>query len=100
MLVHSVYFWLKPDLTSDAVEEFWTSVRSLLTIKTVRHGWVGVPANTPDRAVIDKSYTCALVLAFDDEAGHDEYQVDPIHEAFKTQGAPKWTRIQIYDAVG
>ncbi|MEP7269934.1 MAG: Dabb family protein [Acidobacteriota bacterium] len=100
MLVHSVYFWLKTDLTPESVEAFWTSVRSLLTINTVRHGWVGVPAETPDRPVIDKSYSCALVLAFDTEADHDSYQVDPVHDAFRNESHSRWSKIQIYDAVG
>ncbi len=100
MLVHSVYFWLKPDIAIEDREKFWASVRRLLTIKSVRHGWVGTPAVTADRPIIDKSYTCALVLAFDDEAGHDAYQVDPVHDAFRTDCHEYWSKIQIYDAVG
>lgn len=99
MLVHSVYFWLRPDLGSVEQEKFWTLVNRLLTIASVKHGWVGKPAQTEDRPVIDKSYSCALVLAFDDMAGHDEYQVDPVHDEFRTGCSGFWSKIQIYDAI-
>ena len=98
MLVHSVYFWLKTDLSNADQEKFWTSVRRLLTIGSVRHGWVGVPANTEERPIIDKSYSCALTLVFDDMAGHDSYQSDPVHDEFRTGCAGCWSKIQIYDA--
>jgi hypothetical protein len=99
MLVHSVYFWLRPDLSGVDQEKFWSSVRRLLTISSVKHGWVGKPADTEERAIIDKSYSCALVLAFDDLAGHDSYQVDPVHDEFRTGCNGLWSKIQIYDAV-
>ena len=98
MLVHSVYFWLREDLSSADQEKFWVSVRRLLTIQSVRHGWVGVPAETEERPIIDKSYSCALILAFDDMAGHDSYQSDPVHDEFRTGSAGFWSKIQIYDA--
>jgi hypothetical protein len=98
MVVHSVYFWLKSDLGSAEEQKFWTMVRALLTIKSVKHGWVGKPAETEDRPIIDKSYSCALVLAFDDMAGHDFYQVDPVHDEFRTGCHTFWSKIQIYDA--
>ena len=97
MFVHSVYFWLKPDLNEDDVARFWQGARSLTTIPSVKHGWAGTPANT-DRPIIDRSYTCALVVAFDDEAGHEEYQVHPVHDDFRRKCASLWSKIVIYDA--
>lgn len=99
MIVHSVYFWLKDDIEPTDREKFWTSVRSLLTIRSVQHGWVGTPAATEDRPIIDKSYTCALVLVFDDLAGHDVYQADPVHDSFRSGCHSYWSKIQIYDAI-
>ena len=57
MFVHSVYFWLKPDLTPTQRAQFWTGVRSLGDIPGVRSFFVGAPAST-DRPVIDRSYAC------------------------------------------
>ena len=98
MFVHSVYFWLKEDLTSEQQAQFWQGVNSLATIGTVRQAYVGRPAPT-DRPVIDHSYTCALILAFDDQAGHDLYQSDPVHDRFRDECSPLWSRVLIYDAL-
>ena len=98
MFVHSVYFWLKPDLTEEQRAKFWESVRSLTTIESVRQGFVGPPAST-DRPIIDRSYSCALIVIFDDDAGHDAYQVHPVHEKFREECGAFWSKILIYDAV-
>jgi hypothetical protein len=98
MFIHSVYFWLRDDLDSQQTQTFWERVNALTTIESVRHGYVGVPAST-DRPIIDRTYSCALVVAFDDEAGHDAYQVDPIHDRFRDECASFWHKIVIYDAV-
>lgn len=97
MLVHTVYFWLKRDLTADQVSLFEKGVKSLTTIKTVRQGFVGKPAGT-DRPVIDRSYSYALTVVFDDLAGHDSYQDDKIHRQFLADCGTFWARVQIYDA--
>lgn len=96
MLVHSVYFWLRDDLTSEEQQTFTSSLESLLTIPTVRHGFIGRPSAT-DRPVIDRSYSYGLVVVFDDMEGHDAYQVDPVHEAFKARCSSLWSSIRIYD---
>jgi hypothetical protein len=98
MLIHSVYFWLRPDLTEEETAHFWTRVRALTTIPSVRIGHVGTPAET-DRPVIDRSYSCMLLTIFDDMAGHDAYQVDPVHDQFRIECAPLWSRVLIYDAL-
>jgi Stress responsive A/B Barrel Domain len=98
MFVHSVYFWLNPDLTDADRAQFWNGVRSLTTIETVRHGFTGAPAST-DRPIIDRSYSCALIVMFDDRAGHEAYQVDPIHDKFREECASFWSKVLIYDAV-
>lgn len=98
MFIHVVYFWLREGLSPDEAAQFSAGVQSLLAIESVKHGWVGVPAAT-DRPVIDRSYSRALVVVFADEAGHDAYQVDPIHDRFRDECHHLWTRVQIYDSV-
>ena len=95
MFVHSVYFWLKPGLTDVEEEKFLGGVESLTRIRTVRYGWCGKPAAT-DRPVIDRSYSYGLIVAFDDAAGHDAYQADPVHEEFRGL-KDLWTQVKIYD---
>ena len=98
MFVHSVYFWLKPELTEEQRAKFWEGVRSLTTIESVRQGAVGTPAAT-DRPVIDSSYSCALIVSFDDDAGHDAYQDHPVHDKFREECATFWSKVLIYDAI-
>lgn len=97
MLIHSVYFWLKPELSSEQRAKFKKGLDSLASISTVDRIHVGVPATTPKRPLIDDSYSYALVLFFKDVAAHDAYQTDPIHDAFNDSCRGFWARVQIYD---
>ncbi|MGE0886276.1 MAG: Dabb family protein [Blastocatellales bacterium] len=98
MFIHSVYFWLKPELTENQRATFWKGVNSLTTVKSVRHGFVGTPAAT-DRPVIDRSYSCALIIICDDDAGHEAYQVDPVHDRFREECGEFWSKVLIYDSI-
>jgi Stress responsive A/B Barrel Domain len=98
MFVHAVYFWLKPDLNEADQAQFWAGVRSLGTIKSVKHCFIGTPAAT-DRPIIDRSYSCALTVVFAGDAEQEAYQVDPIHDAFRIECAHLWERILIYDSM-
>jgi hypothetical protein len=98
MFVHSVYFWLKPALTKEQQEQFWAGVRSLSAIASIKECFIGAPAAT-ERPIIDRSYSCALVVVFDDDAAHEAYQVDPLHDRFRAECANLWEKVLIYDAV-
>lgn len=98
MLVHTVYFWLKPELTAAQRADFRQGVESLGGIKAVKAIYVGTPAKTVKRPIIDDSYSVALTIVCADLAGHDAYQVDPLHLAFVERFKTFWIRVQIYDA--
>ena len=97
MFVHSVYFWLDPKLTATQHKTFVDRLHGLLAIPSVKWGFIGTPAAT-DRPIIDRTYSYKLITAFDDEKGHDEYQVHPVHDAFR-EIAKSWIKVVIYDAV-
>lgn len=97
MFAHSVYFWLRPDLNEDEIRQFRDGVTALKTIESVRFAFTGTPAPT-DRPIIDRSYSCALIVVFDDMAGHNFYQDHPIHDKFRIECASLWTKVLIYDA--
>lgn len=97
MLVHTVFFWLRPDLTPEQCAAFPGELKRLAAIASVRQGHVGVPAATGKRPVIDASYDFGLVTIFDGLAGHDDYQADPVHLDFLARCKTWWTRVQIYD---
>ena len=98
MLIHTVYFWLKPELTPAQRAEFRRAVETLGDIKAVEKFYVGTPAATERRPIIDASYDVAITVVCQDVAAHDAYQVDPIHLAFIERCKTFWTRLQIYDA--
>lgn len=98
MIIHCVYFWLKADLTADQRAEFQRGVGMLADIDAASAVWIGGPAETPQRPVVDASYDTALICMFPDVAAHDAYQDHPIHHAFIEQCRHLWERVQIYDS--
>ena len=97
MFMHSVYFWLKPDLSDADREAFVAGAKTLLEIPSVKFGFLGTPADT-DRPVIDRSYSYSLIVGFEDSLGHDEYQVHPLHDEFREDCEKYWAKVLIYDA--
>ena len=98
MLVHAVYFWLKPELSAEQRADFRRGVETLGGIKGVESVYIGAPAATERRPVIDTSYSVSLVVLCKNVAAHDAYQVDPIHLKFVERYKAFWTRVQIYDS--
>lgn len=98
MLVHTVVFWLKNDLSDRNKSTFFKEVATLGTISSVEDFHLGTPAETPKRPVIDDSYDCVLTVVLKDLAAHDQYQVDPIHRTFIAACSSFWERVVIYDA--
>lgn len=99
MLVHTVIFWLRPDLTPAQREAFrQEGLDSLRAIPTIESLHVGTPAAIPPRPVVDATFTYALTIIFADIAAHDAYQVHPLHRAFVDRFKANWERVQIYDA--
>ena len=98
MLVHTVYFWLKPELTAAQRADFRRGVESLGGIKAIDTLYVGTPAQTEKRPIIDDSYSVAITVVCKDVAAHDAYQVDPIHLVFVNSFKTYWNKVQIYDA--
>ena len=99
MFIHTVYFWLKDNLTEEQENEFIRGMNSLTTIESVHQGYTGVPADT-NREIIDRSYSHALILVFADQAAHDLYQTHPVHDRFRETCERFWRKVLIYDSVG
>ena len=98
MLVHTVFFWLKPGLSDADRQTFRKGLESLATIRSADQVYIGTPAATVKRPIIDTSYDFALTVILKDIPSHDAYQVDPIHKEFIKNCASMWARLQIYDA--
>jgi Stress responsive A/B Barrel Domain. len=98
MIIHSVFFWLKPELSDAERAQFFAGLETLRGIAVVQSLHIGRPAPIAPRPVLDATYTAALSITFADVSAHDAYQVDPIHKAFLEQFRPWFAKVQIYDA--
>ena len=98
MIIHSVYFWLRKDLTPAERELFDSEVRRLAKISYLERGYVGSPAATANRPVTDHSFDYSAALHFKSMDDHDFYQGPcPEHTRFVTTCKPLWERVIIYD---
>lgn len=97
MFVHVVNFWLKKDLTDAERQQFVDGVQKLGAIESLVTFNIGKPAAT-DRPVIDRSYDYCELTIFNDEAGHDIYQVHPLHLKFIDDCKHLWEKVLIYDS--
>ena len=98
MLIHSVFFWLKPDLTPAQRAHFRAEVKKLSAVRTIGSIYVGGPSKVAERSVTDRSFDLALTIVFKDGPAHDAYQVDPLHLAFVEGNKESWVRVQVYDS--
>lgn len=98
-LVHTVYFWFLDEVSGEEHANFYEELKKLKAIEQIRHGWIGVPAATEERGVIDNTYDYSITFVFDDEAAEHEYQVHPVHLEFIENNSHLWSNVVVYDAV-
>ena len=97
MLTHHVLFWLKADTTEEQKKSFRKGLESLEKVETIKSIYIGTAAPI-SRPVVDTTYTFSLLILFEDLAGHDVYQVHPIHKAFLDEFRGFFEKVVIYDA--
>lgn len=97
MLIHSVYFWFKPDADPALVARFEDGLQKLTAIPDIQAAHFGRPEATPKRPVIDDSYAWALIETFSDLAAHDRYQEHALHQQFLKEFSATWQKVQVYD---
>lgn len=97
MFYHNVYFYQTNPGNQEEAAALEKGIKTLGTIDTVRDFFVGtcVPS---DREVVDSTYAFHLMVKFDDKAGHDVYQTDPIHIDFINDCAHLWKTVKVYDS--
>ncbi len=99
MIIHHVFFWLKNPSSKEDLAKLLAGLQTLKNISTVRKIYIGVPAATEDRTVVDSSYSASELLFFDDLAGQETYQVDPVHQQFIADCSHLWEKVVVYDTV-
>ncbi len=98
-IIHYVFFWLKNPTSKEDFNKLIEGLRTLKKIETVRQTYIGMPALTEPRPVIDSSYSAAVLLFFDDLADQKTYQQHPVHQKFIKDCSQLWERILVYDTM-
>jgi hypothetical protein len=96
--VHTVFFWMKEDLSAEEAKFFEEGMDELGRIPSILSYKWGKPAGTP-RDVVDNSYTYAWIGEFASPEDQDAYQIDPLHKKFVEEAKDLWTKIQVYDTI-
>lgn len=99
-VVHTVFFWLKNQGNQADLEALYQGVKALTTIEEIQTAYIGTPADTKDRPVIDGSYDLSITFVFKDAADQDVYQIHPTHLKFVEEKKHLWERVVVYDAQG
>jgi hypothetical protein len=97
-MIHTVYFWLKPDVTAQEKQQLLDELNKLKAITSVQRAFIGPPAATEARTVVDNTYDYAFILWFEDVAAQEAYQIDPIHLAFVEKNQHLWVKVAVYDS--
>ena len=99
MLRHNVYFWLKMEVTEVQKKDFEKGlVKFLSSIKEIEKADIGIPARTPDREVIDKSFGYSIFVSFKSIEDHNIYQEHPAHKVFIDDFSSLWAEVKVYDS--
>lgn len=98
-LVHHVYFWLKEPKNEEHKKQLLKGLNKLIKVETIKMSHIGIPAGTENRDVVDHSYSVSYMAMFDNQAGQDAYQVDPIHLRFVEENKHLWNKVVVYDSV-
>ena len=97
MIIHHVFFWLKNSSSVDDRQKLIEGLETLEQISSVRKLYIGLPAATEDRSVVDSSYSVSELMHFSDLEGQKLYQDDPIHKKFIEKCSHLWERVLVYD---
>lgn len=96
-ILHSVFFYFQEDVDPAEAERQQAAVlQDLSQIGSVSKIWAGAPVGI-DRDVVDNTYTTSLHAIFEDRAGLDAYQTDPIHLNFLQTFRANWKSVRVFD---
>jgi hypothetical protein len=97
-MIHTVFFWLKTNLTPEQRATFEKELILLKEIPYLVHGFVGKPAPTEKRPVTDQSFDYSSTLHFKNLDDHDHYQKGcKHHQRFIDTCKGFWERVLVYD---
>lgn len=90
--------WFRKEVPADAAARFRArALADLAGIPGVKNLNCGAPIPS-ERAVVDKSYSVALSMAFSGRSELDAYAVHPVHQKFSAECVkPLAERVLVYD---
>jgi hypothetical protein len=97
-MIHTVFFWLHPDLSNEHRALFVEELKRLTQIPYLASASACVPAKTPARPIVDHTYDFSLQIKFTSHGDHDYYQAEcPDHTRFVQTCKLMWSKVVIYD---
>lgn len=99
LIVHSVYFWLKENISPEEEQDFLKFFDSLARIPEVEYLSFGKPAPTNPREVVDNSFSYHLLVFFKSMEDINIYEKHPDHTAAAEQYSKYWTRVEVRDSI-
>lgn len=96
-VIHHVFFWLKNPASKEDLDRLLAGLQSLRKIKVIKKMYIGVPASTEKRDVVDNSYSASELMFFENTADQKAYQDHPIHQKFVADYSHLWEKVVVYD---
>ncbi len=96
--VHVVLFKTSSGSTEEAEELVRDIDEMLASLPTVKGIWVGTPAPTNTRDLVDVNYDVGLMLLFEDQQGLRDYLEAPKHVQFATKHDTR-CEVRVFDFV-
>lgn len=98
-LIHHVFFWLKNPGSKADRDQLIAGLNALKAIDVVQQLYVGVPASTEKRDVVDSSYDVSELMFFRSVEDQKRYQDHPLHLKFVRDCAHLWRKVVVYDSI-
>lgn len=97
IIVHSVYFWLNEGITEDEEKDFLNFFEALKKVPGIKSFYVGKPASTTQRDVVDNSFDYSLLVTFANMDDINTYEKHPDHLAAAEKYSKYWSKVAVRD---
>ena len=99
-LLHIVFFWLKEPNNEEHRLQFEKAIKKLIdTNPQAIANYLGCPAASENRDVVDNSFTYCYTMSFPDLEAQNAYQTDPTHNLFIEEASQLWERVSVHDSI-
>ena len=96
-IIHHVFFALKNPGSTEDLDKPLAGLQTPHKISVIKKLYIGVPASTEKRDVVESSYHASELMFFDNLTDQKSYQDDPIHQKFVADCSHLWEKVVVYD---